>query len=184
MDTLHPVAMWETLEADPFSQTMGLPNAHCPSDHLPIGALFQVHSLEHPNQQLLSWSHVQELLSRIDMLSTQQQNEKQIVEARFQADLTNLEQSLSIMPSSNDDHNNDRATTDKVNKKKQKKRPKGPPPIPVMECMREKRMTLRELGAKHRAERREFVNRLAFVERRSLFQKTTARTWVELGGSL
>jgi mRNA deadenylase 3'-5' endonuclease subunit Ccr4 len=180
VDTLQPVAIWETLEADTYSQSMGLPNAHCPSDHLPIGAVFQVRTLEHPKQQFASWTHIQELLARIDILSTRQQDERQNIEARFNAELLKLEQSLSTMQPS-DVHDDDDATT---NNKDKKKKPKGPPLVPVMECMRQKRTTLRQLGANHQTERREFVNRLGFVERRALFLKTNARTWVELGGRL
>ena len=40
--TLRAAAAWQTLEADPASTRQGLPNRACPSDHLPVGAAFDV----------------------------------------------------------------------------------------------------------------------------------------------
>ena len=40
--TLRLAAQWSTLEADPDSLAQGLPNARCPSDHIPIATLFDV----------------------------------------------------------------------------------------------------------------------------------------------
>ena len=39
--SLRLTHLWDTLEADPDSAASGLPNAACPSDHLPIGAVFE-----------------------------------------------------------------------------------------------------------------------------------------------
>ena len=40
--TLQPAVVWETLEADLESTASGLPNETCPSDHVPVGASFEV----------------------------------------------------------------------------------------------------------------------------------------------
>ena len=40
--TLRLRAVWETLEVDDASRAEGLPNARCPSDHLPVAALFDI----------------------------------------------------------------------------------------------------------------------------------------------
>ena len=40
--TLQPAVVWKTLETDSDSTASGLPNATCPSDHLPVGASFEV----------------------------------------------------------------------------------------------------------------------------------------------
>uniref|UniRef100_A0A7S4ESS7 Endonuclease/exonuclease/phosphatase domain-containing protein n=1 Tax=Chrysotila carterae TaxID=13221 RepID=A0A7S4ESS7_CHRCT len=39
--TLRPKIVWSALESDPLACRVGLPNAHCPSDHLPVGASFE-----------------------------------------------------------------------------------------------------------------------------------------------
>jgi hypothetical protein len=160
---------WATLEGDEYSRTVGLPNDHIPTDHLPIAALFEL--MPHP--QLCT-----ELMNKLT-------GSIQNMESRYELELKRT----------NEDINMQRAELEKTTiaqsvqstKKKQKK---DPPPPEIIEHIQISRAAVKEIKIRHRVERESFVAKLTKLERmvvrhflgkRTLGKDLTIEQWIENG---
>jgi hypothetical protein len=130
-DRLSPLARWSTLEADSESCATGLPNAKCPSDHLPIACIFAIQ----PSSELDALKR-QEVLARLQELSIRHQhtlNDTEIaMEAKHQDILKNLAATISSSSSSGGGTNPETVETnppeteeDICTRPKKKKKEKG-----------------------------------------------------------
>ena len=138
-NNLEPVRHWATLESDAESCKIGLPNHKYGSDHLPIGALFRV--IETPT---LSKDERSELLTTAKNMADRQKVELGKKEKEFDVELAQIEKNLPP------------PVEGEVGKKK--KKGKGPPPKEIMEFMRKRRSTIKEIKARHRKEREQWIN--------------------------
>jgi hypothetical protein len=163
--TLQPCASWSTLEDDPESCTIGLPNKRCGSDHLPIGAVFQV--LPTPR---LSDEERKTFLDRLNKLTDTQRNDLHKQQTVLDAELVSIE--AQVMPQ-------DHGKSSNGNKKK-----KGPAPQEIIDFMRKKRSILKELKAMQREERCALVQDLGDLQRLLIEQNYgySAYQWVDRGG--
>jgi hypothetical protein len=168
--TLQPCAYWSTLEDDPESCTLGLPNHRHGSDHIPIGALFRVQ----PTPRL-SDEERKSLLDRLKQVVNDQSKALYEKEASLENELASIEAQLPPPP---------KEDTDESSNKKKRKKKKGPPPKEIMEFIRKKRSILKELKEKQKEERRVLVKTLGDLERLLIAQEfgySSASQWI-LGG--
>ena len=157
--SLQPISFWSTLEADLESSITGLPNHVCPSDHLPIAALFQV---DHTGFQMVAEADKETLVCRLRSLTKRRTDELMEIEKGLNEQLAEIESRLT-------------------QQKEKKKR--GPPPQEIMNFMRNKREQIRALKLRQRMEREEVVQGLGPLERLAIQEKLgcSARQWVERG---
>jgi endonuclease/exonuclease/phosphatase family metal-dependent hydrolase len=87
-DFLTCVERWSTLEHDLESSNIGLPNKKCPSDHLPIAAIFNIN---HCNKTSLNDDEINDLVNRWKLLLLQFQKEKDNMSQQYDNDLLILE---------------------------------------------------------------------------------------------
>lgn len=167
--TLIPLMRWATLEGDEYSRTVGLPNDHIPTDHLPIAAMFEL--MPHP--QLCT-----ELMNKLT------------------GSILNMESRHELeLKRTNEDINMQRAELEKTTiaqsvqstKKKQKK---DPPPPEIIEHIQISRAVVKEIKIRHRVERESSVAKLTKLERmffrhflgkRTLGKDLTIEQWIENG---
>jgi hypothetical protein len=148
-ETLRLKAYWATLEEDDESCRIGLPNHRCGSDHLPIGAVFEV--LELP---CLSQDARQGVLQRLRNLQMQQQSQLESAEQLFDTQQAALE--LKLMPKV------------EINSYKTKK---TKPSKEVIELKRESRMAIKAIKTRHRQEREAMIDGFGNLERLLLEQE-------------
>jgi hypothetical protein len=175
--TLQPCAYWSTLEDDPESCTLGLPNHRHGSDHIPIGALFRV---VQPPPRLLDVERTL-LLDRLKQVVKDQSQTLCEKQASLETELASIEAHLPPPPKEEDIADESESSS---NKKKRKKK-KGPPPKEIMEFIRTKRSILKALKEKQKEEGRVLVETLGDLERLLLaheFGYSSASQWVVLGG--
>ena len=174
--TLVPLGRWSTLEDDVLSCTIGLPNDHVPSDHLPIAAIFERNS--HP--QLCDEKRKQVIES---MKEIEKRHEMELKSLTNDIESRRVELEDQLMHKTTVDEstqtNNSAALSTKVNKKK--------PPPEIIEHIRNGRATLKELKARHRDERQDFFSNKTLLEkmvlRHNLVRKMTCMEWIQ-GGEL
>jgi hypothetical protein len=94
-DRLSPLARWSTLEADSESCATGLPNAKCPSDHLPIACIFAIQ----PSSELDALKR-QEVLARLQELSIRHQHTLNDTEIAMEAKHQDISKNLAATISS------------------------------------------------------------------------------------
>jgi hypothetical protein len=188
-DRLSPLARWSTLEADSESCATGLPNAKCPSDHLPIACIFAIQ----PSSELDALKR-QEVLARLQELSIRHQhtlNDTEIaMEAKHQDILKNLAATISSSSSSGGGTNPETVETnppeteeDICTRPKKKKKKKELPPKEVMEVIKEKRALMKQVKKGQEREREQVVQQLGNLER-LLIQEVYGvawRQWVKNG---
>jgi hypothetical protein len=172
LDRFRPIAQWSTMEEDPESCAVGLPNANCPSDHLPIAAVFEVFSavkLEEENKRAL--------LDNLHCLLETQKHELQELEANLDTELKSIEAQVASCVTAQNTIRED------SNTKKAKKRKKGPPPMEIVECMRKRRSQVKSLKAEQRLQRQGMVEPLSNLERLAIQEEFghSASLWVERG---
>jgi len=78
MRTLHLHSAWGTLEDDPRAAESGLPNHTCPSDHLPIAAIFVPSRAPHLGEERRT-----ELLRQVDEMESRHKDELATLENSF-----------------------------------------------------------------------------------------------------
>ena len=169
--TLQPFEHWSTLEDDPESCSIGLPNSRHGSDHMPIGALFRVQ----PRPQLTK-ENQKTILDLFQQIKKGHLNEIRDKENVLAKELASIEAQL---PKEEEDNNDN----DKKKGKKNKKT-KGPPPKEVVDFVRKKRYILRELKERQKEERHALVKDLGDLERLVVAQEFgcfSVREWVLSG---
>jgi len=173
--TLTPLERWATLEDDEHSRTVGLPNDRVPTDHLPIAAAFEI--CPHPRLPDESRRILIESINEIEGRQTLE------LKARYdQLDVRRTE--LERQPAKEEDGI---ASTDigTMQSRKMKKKKKGPTPPEMIEHIRGSRAAVRELKARQRVEREEFVGEMSILERmvlrHLLGRNITCAQWIEHG---
>jgi hypothetical protein len=168
--TLLPLRRWATLEDDEYSRTVGLPNDHIPTDHLPIAAMFEL--IPHPQ---LCTELINKLIGSIKNMESRHELElkrtnEDIDARRAELEKTTIAQSIQL-------------TT--------KKQKKDPPPPEIIQHIQSSRAVVKEIKIKHRVERESFVAKLTKLERMVLrhflgnrtLGKDTIEQWIENGNS-
>ncbi|CAE8696624.1 unnamed protein product [Polarella glacialis] len=163
--TLKLSSCWSTLEADPDSAASGLPNQCCPSDHLPVAAVFEVS----PTPCLGDAERVQ-LMAKVAEL-----------EKRHASDCSSLDEELAKLepPAA---VAAEEATASPAPDAKAKNKKKGERPSPeVIAFIQEKRRRLRDLKAIQASDREALVASLGELERDALDLSLCTDTWLESG---
>ena len=166
--TLIPLKRWSTLEDDPFSSKVGLPNDVIPTDHLPISAVFQMRP--HPR---LSEDAKEKLLSSLAELENR--HTKELKAKNEEADRTRVELELHSKKGSQDES--------KSEKQQSKKSKKGKPPPEIIQHIRSNRQEMKELKARHRLERERYIRARTILSRivlQRLF-KGNLSAWIQGG---
>mmetsp|Transcript_31550 Transcript_31550/g.46565 ORF Transcript_31550/g.46565 Transcript_31550/m.46565 type:complete len:564 (-) Transcript_31550:260-1951(-) len=162
---LTPLARWSTLESDDESSSIGLPSQNCPSDHLPIAAVFELL----PKNVQLDPSTKKETLYQIVQLSITHQkaleNIDMIMEAKQKAILKQLA-----------DTKGDDIPEQTVSKKKKLK--KRPPPQEIIDLIREKRALIKDLKHQQQCEREQLVKNFSQLQR-LVVQEHFGMSWKE-----
>eukprot|EP00403_Amphidinium_massartii_P001689 CAMPEP_0178378412 /NCGR_PEP_ID=MMETSP0689_2-20121128/4415_1 /TAXON_ID=160604 /ORGANISM="Amphidinium massartii, Strain CS-259" /LENGTH=516 /DNA_ID=CAMNT_0019998485 /DNA_START=240 /DNA_END=1787 /DNA_ORIENTATION=- len=125
---------WETLESDPTSAEVGLPNRQCPSDHLPVAASFApspAPSLDAEAEAVL--------IARIGAMERSQLQAREDLEQ----EMAKVEPKIKSTD----------AASSSTAQEKGKKKGKEKPPPEVIAWIQEKRRRLRELKAAQLEER-------------------------------
>uniref|UniRef100_A0A7S4B150 Endonuclease/exonuclease/phosphatase domain-containing protein n=1 Tax=Chrysotila carterae TaxID=13221 RepID=A0A7S4B150_CHRCT len=133
--TLRPKIVWSALESDPLACRVGLPNAHCPSDHLPVGASFEFApptAIDEPKR-----ADIAARLKQLEAAQVEQVN-------RLHKALCDEEAQLSSP----------------VLTGKDRKKSREQPPAEVMEFIRGKRQRQKALKLLQQSEREKFVRSL------------------------
>jgi mRNA deadenylase 3'-5' endonuclease subunit Ccr4 len=179
-DRLSPLARWATLEADSESCATGLPNAKCPSDHLPIACLFSIQ----PSSSGLDASKRQEVLDRLQELSNQHKQILDDTESAMEAKHQDVLKHLAAISSSGDGGTNPDDETEEIcPRPKKRKKKKELPPKEIMEVTREKRALMKQLKKGHESEREQVAKQLGNLERLLIQEHygVAWRQWVKNG---
>ena len=204
-DTVQPRQYWSTLEADPVACQTGLPNHVWGSDHLAIGAVFQVKTRSTTTEtsstrRLLSKEQVSQFLRELEKLVQRQRRALLEREAELNHELELLKVNLGSKSSRSSGGKSDstdepdqssappnnsntitRNDTKERKKKKRKGKNTGPPPTEVIELIRRKRSILRTMKEHHTQERAATVQdldnprRLLILQR---FQCASITEWI------
>ena len=167
----QPVAYWGTLEDDAEAAATGLPNHCCPSDHLPIAAVFR--PLKAPT---LDAAAAEALRARMAAVDEEHAAAQSALTAALEMELAAVE--AAIPPAAPEVAADGAAATAAApggepvaagktaaqKAKKAKKVKKGPPPAAVIEFMRHKRARMSDLKAAQRAARETLVVGLSDLE--------------------
>ncbi|GFH51231.1 hypothetical protein CTEN210_07707 [Chaetoceros tenuissimus] len=166
--SLTPVAQWSTLEDDPISCSIGLPNEKCGSDHIPIAAVFGIKA-----PYSLTDKDRQKVIDTIQTLCIQQNSEMDKLECDLTKELEQIEATCKSISSDRDNS--------EPEKKKGKKSKK--PPKEVIQFMRKKRSKVKELKATQKIQRKDLVQRFSDLERMLIDQELgcNASTFIESG---
>lgn len=148
---LSPLARWSTLESDDESSSVGLPNAHCPSDHLPIASIFKLQ----PNNAQLDQSLKKKTLQQLVELSTAQKKALENVDAVMDAKNQEI---LKKLPDPIPD-------ACRKERKQKKKKKKAPPPQEIIDLIREKRTWMKKLKQQQQCEREKLVRDFSQLQR-------------------
>jgi len=164
--TLRLRGTWTALEADAAALEAGLPNRWCPSDHLPIAAVFEVSptpALDDDGRAALQ-RRIRETEER------QAEEQRQLAESLDQ-------RAPPERPSSTSQQDGEAAPP--ASKKAKKK---GEKPSPeVIAFIQEKRRLLREQKQQHLEERQALVDAASELERDALDQLMSVAAWIESG---
>ncbi|KAL3939894.1 MAG: hypothetical protein SGBAC_005468 [Bacillariaceae sp.] len=180
---VRPLAYWATLEADATSSQTGLPNASCPSDHLPIAAVFQIPLSVSPSAKDREVSStflqlVQDLEQRHKEVIQQAKAELKAKENELQQKELRKQKKAVIMQGPAV------ADNSKQGKKKKKGNQKrGPPSTEMMEMKREFRARLKSVQ-KNQVQEREGLIRDMGNREKLLLQGHFGipwRQWLEQG---
>ena len=140
--TLELKSLWETLESDDFSSKAGLPNINCPSDHIPIAAVFRPRLAATPADadaaSATAASHVEAWKAWEQGYASEVAQLKCELDAQQAA----LEERLGLNQPSSD------AEGSSEKKKKGKKR-KAKPPQEMIDFLGNRRRLLREKSKGH-----------------------------------
>jgi len=180
--TLVPLAKWSSLEEDPHSRKVGLPNDRIPTDHLPIAASFERHP--HPRLSPDAERMVTESLNAIDSSQREELNTHTFEAGQTQAELEQQHRRKNNIIT-------DESTTEAESLqpvKKSKKKKKSPPPPEVIQHIRNSRAALKVLKAEHCTQRENFIEERTVLERmvlqRGLGGSVTCAQWVESGSEV
>jgi len=190
---IRPLAYWATLEADPVSSQTGLPNATCPSDHLPIAAVFEIPSRYPPPNNNDSEKKSAFFLTKLQELKNRH---SQVVD-QAKAALKQKEQELKekelekeqAAAGTKDDMVEDVMVVDVEpgqKKKKKKRNHKGVPPSrEIIELKRAFRSRLKVMQTNQAQERRDIVQKMGNWEKLMLqaHYGIPWRQWLEQGAS-
>lgn len=161
---------WETLEADPGSQEAGMPNATCPSDHLPVAATFEV--LRVPS---LPAEEREALLTRVSELGRRQQEELACLREACREEA----EALEVVERAD---GNSEITSHYEGGKRKKGGGRQPPSEAMMNLKRSHRAREKEAKAKHLREREALLSLLTEVELDALDGSIDSSAWLEAGG--
>jgi hypothetical protein len=173
--TLVPLGRWSTLEDDKLSCTIGLPNDHIPSDHLPIAAIFERRSPPQlcDEMRIAVIESMKDIENRHEMELKSMEND--IESKRIELE-NRLRDKLAIDESIK--NHNSAALNNKVTKRK--------PPPEIMEHIRNGRAAMKELKGRQRDERQEFFSSRKLLEKmtlqHNLGRKVTCMEWIQSGG--
>ena len=145
-DNIRPVSAWSTLEADHTSCESGLPNSSCPSDHLPIAAVFAVQP-----GAMLNETEKEVLISRLQSLTSMQKTQLQDLEEEMETELSIIKSKLPETPEN-----------------RMSKKNKCKPAPEVVAFMRKRRSLVKETKASHLATRQKLGSSLTNRERLAL----------------
>jgi len=171
--SFEPCAIWATLEDDQESCAVGLPNYRHGSDHIPIAAVFKCKTM-----QSLSDKQQQDLIHSLETLAMEQEASLTLTEGKFGIELAEIEKRFTDIQASEPNSEPGPAKKRKVKK--------GKPPMEIIECMRKKRLIVRDLKMEQRKQRQEIVKTLTNSERLVIEQYFgySATQWVDRGGCI
>jgi len=162
---VRPIAYWATLEADPTSCQIGLPNATCPSDHLPIAAIFEIPSEQNPTTKNDESSPLL-LLKKIHDLGKQHKEVVKQTKAELRIKLKEVQQKEQKKAAASADETAATADNpDRGKKKKKASQKRGPPSAEMMELKRNYRSHLKALQMNQAREREELVREMGNHEK-------------------
>mmetsp|Transcript_91820 Transcript_91820/g.285704 ORF Transcript_91820/g.285704 Transcript_91820/m.285704 type:complete len:565 (-) Transcript_91820:28-1722(-) len=165
--TLALCGSWATLEADPASAAAGLPNRSCPSDHLPVAALFRPSPTP-----ALDEARTAELLRQLGAVEERHASEQQALKEELEK-LEPAPPPAGAAPAAAE------PSTPPPSKKAKKKNER--PSAEMQALIQERRRRLREQKERHARERRDFVAGLGELEQDALDQSLCSASWVETG---
>ncbi|KAL3765136.1 hypothetical protein ACHAW5_000805 [Stephanodiscus triporus] len=173
--TLMPLVRWTTLDDDEHSRTVGLPNEHVPTDHLPIAAAFERRA--HPR---LCEDSMRALIESMDDIESRHNSELKSKEDEIDRRRAELEKQRAKEDVS------ESTDMESMRSGKDKRKKKGPPPTEMIEHIRSSRAAVKELKSRQRTERQEFVDEVGILERmvmRHLLRGNhfTCSQWIEHG---
>ena len=171
-DNLNPLAQWATLESDPDSCEIGLPNARHPtSDHLPVAAVFRINPLPNDLQDANKRKLIQK---RVETLHQEKVRASNLLDMELDAKRKQIEQGLVSI--------NVEGQNTKVTKKKLAK---SRPPPELVDWVREKRHRLRQLRNDNQRARQAFADSLEDRYEKLILQDACGqqhwKKWVEDG---
>ncbi|CAJ1946412.1 unnamed protein product [Cylindrotheca closterium] len=182
---VRPIAYWATLEADSTSCQSGLPSATCPSDHLPIAAVFEI-----PSRQAPTAKENEASVAFVQKVQGFEKRHKEVVEqakAELKAKETELQQKelekQKEAANKEDLAPVDNNSTQGKKKKKGNQKRAGPPSTEMMELKREFRSRLKAFQ-KNQAQEREELLRVIGNREKLLLQAHYGipwRKWLEQG---
>jgi len=139
--TLRLSHYWETLEGDATALETGLPNAVCPSDHLPVAACFEL-----APRDRLGEAERAALAGRVRTIEVAQAGAWGALQAELDRTKASVEAEAGIDPNA-------------------PKGKRGRPPDSVVACIRQRREEERALKADVKARREALVHALSEAER-------------------
>ena len=175
--TLRLHAHWASLEDDADSAAAGLPSLTCPSDHLPIAAVF-----EPVDPPVLAPHRAAELIESLGALRAAQMEERATLTAEVEAEQRELEVAeqggsaavVSAAAEANEEM--------QVAKGKQKSKKKGPPSAAMQALLRGSRERQKALKLAQREARAAFMLPLDELQRDALEGSLLNQAeWVERG---
>ena len=165
--TLTPSARWATLEALPDDAAAGLPTVACPSDHLPLGAAFEI-----APAPALDAAGRAAFLASLAALEAAQAAERAALATEQAAAQAAAEAAVVAAGGFEEEPP---AAKGKKNKKKG-----GPPPKEMIEFLRGKREAERAQRLAHREQRAEFAAGCGDTQL-DVLEEERGREWVEAG---
>merc|ERR1712060_935617 len=171
--TLKLWSSWAALEGDPIAAAKGLPNHTCPSDHLPVAAVFQ----PAPTPSLDDLQKADLLRSLSDLEERQKTERVSLTEQ-----LEKLAPALPTVDGAAEMAADDPAQAQTKKSKKAKKSER--PSAEMVAYIQDQRRQQRELKNRQKLERSELVDGLSELERDAMEAITCVVTWVDVGGPI